>query len=342
MANLNHSGLDAALFGGLVREDVMEKIWDISNIPLPFTDLCSKGTHTNRRAEWTEHVLAAPITNNANVDGVDVSQNNTKVGTRIGNYTQIALKEVQVSHSAEAADSVGGQGTISWQIKERQKELRRDVEAQMLTIQASVAGDGATVAGISAGLQSQIFTNTSVGATGAAGGFNTTTGLFVAPTLGTKRALSEKILRDVLQGVYQAGGNTNCIMARPVVIRLLSEYMFTTTARVATLTSQKNQNGADALTAYGSVNVFVTDFGQTLAMKDNRLQPVTASATSTLFVLDPTHLRQSLLRGYMVEPLAKTGLTEKRLMSVEYSLMVLNEMSQGYVADIDEALAVVA
>ncbi len=145
--NLDHADADAAVYGGVIREDVMNQIWDISNIPLPFTDMISKGTHSNRRVEFVEHELAAPATNNAVVDGADVSQNNTKVGTRIGNYTQISVKEVQVSHSAEAANSIGNMTSMSWQIKERQKELRRDVEAQMLTHQASVAGDGNTVAG---------------------------------------------------------------------------------------------------------------------------------------------------------------------------------------------------
>jgi hypothetical protein len=339
--NLDHADADAAVYGGVIREDVMNQIWDISNIPLPFTDMISKGTHSNRRVEFVEHELAAPATNNAVVDGADVSQNNTKVGTRIGNYTQISVKEVQVSHSAEAANSIGNMTSMSWQIKERQKELRRDVEAQMLTHQASVAGDGNTVAGISAGLGAQLKSNVSVGATGAVGGFNTTTGLFVAPTPGTARALSETTIRDILQSVYEDGGNTKVLMARPAIIRKLSEYMFTDTARVATLTSDNGQKG-EAMKAYGSVNVFVTDFGQTIELKDNRLQPQDAADTSSVYLLDPAHLRQSFLRGYQVEPLAKTGLSEKRLMSCEYSLLALNEKAQGAIFDVDETAAVVA
>ncbi len=202
-------------------------------------------------------------------------------------------------------------------------------------------GDGNTVAGISAGLGAQLKSNVSVGATGAVGGFNTTTGLFVAPTPGTARALSETTIRDILQSVYEDGGNTKVLMARPAIIRKLSEYMFTDTARVATLTSDNGQKG-EAMKAYGSVNVFVTDFGQTIELKDNRLQPQDAADTSSVYLLDPAHLRQSFLRGYQVEPLAKTGLSEKRLMSCEYSLLALNEKAQGAIFDVDETAAVVA
>jgi len=342
--NTDHSDASSALVGGVIREDVMSQIWDISDYPLPYTDIIGKGTNSNRKVEWTEDTLAAPVTNNAVVDGADVSANNSILPTRLANYTQISVKEVQLSHSVQAADSIGNSGSMSYQITERQKELRRDVEAQMLTHQASVAGDGNTVAGISAGIGAQLKTNVSVGATGAVGGFNTTTGLFVAPTPGTKRALSEATIRDILQQIYQQGGNTRLLMARPVVIRKLSEYLFTSTAKVANMQTTTNQPGSakSAMAAYGSVNVFITDFGQTVDLVANRLQAADATATSSMYMLDPSHLRQSFLRGYQTEPLAKTGLSDKMLMSAEYSMLVLNEKSQGAILAIDEALAVVA
>lgn len=340
--NLDHADATAQLAGGVIREDVMDQIWDISNIPLPLTDMIGKETHTNRYCEWTEDKLADPNTANASVDGADISQNDTKLGTRLGNYTQISVKEVQISHSAEAADSIGGMAKMSKQVMKRQKELRRDVEAIQLTLQGSVAGDGNTIPGKSAGFGAQLKTNISLGATGVAGGFNTTTKLFVAPTPGTKRALSETTIRDILQQIYQNGGNTTTFMARPPVIRKLSEYLFTSTARVATIQSTQAQSQPKSLTAYGSVNVFVTDFGQTIQLRDNRLQQQDAAGTSTAYLIDPEHLKQSFLRGYRTEPLGKTGLSDKNLMSGEWSFKVLNELAQGAIYAIDEALAVVA
>lgn len=341
--NTDHADASAKLVGGVIHESVMNQIWDISDYPLPFTDAIGKGTNGNRKVEWTENTLAAPVTSNAVVDGADVSQDNSALPTRLANYTQISVKEVQLSDSLQAADSIGGSGSMSYQITERQKELRRDVEAQMLTHQASLAGDGATAAGISAGIGAQLKTNVSVGATGAVGGFNTGTGLFVLPTAGTKRALSEAIIRDILQGIYQQGGNTSTLMARPVVIRKLSEYLFTSTAKVANMQTTTNQPGPKAaMAAYGSVNVFITDFGQTVDLVANRLQAADAATVSSMYMLDYSHIRQSFLRGYQTEPLAKTGLSDKMLMSCQYSLLLLNEKAQGGIFDIDEALAVVA
>jgi hypothetical protein len=341
-SNLDHQDASAVPAGGVINESLMQKIWELDFITLPLTDMISKGTHTNRKVEWTEDKLADPNINNAVVDGADIAQNDTRLGKRLANYTQISVKEVQVSHSAEAASSVGSMAKMAPQVMKRQKELRRDVEAISLTHQGSVAGDGDTVPGRTAGFGAQVKTNVSLGATGVVGGFNSTTGLFVAPTPGTKRALSETVIRDVLQKVYEAGGDTTTFMARPPVIRKLSEYLFTATARVATITATQAQAEPKSLTAYGSVNVFVTDFGQTIQLRDNRLQQQDAVGVSSAYLIDPAHLKHSFLRGYQTEPLGKTGLSDKNLMSGEWSFLVLNELSQGAIFDIDESLAVIA
>jgi hypothetical protein len=50
-ANLDSADLKAATYKGLIKEDVMSKIFDISRIPLPFTDLIGSDTHSNEYAE---------------------------------------------------------------------------------------------------------------------------------------------------------------------------------------------------------------------------------------------------------------------------------------------------
>ena len=338
--NTDHADLTAQLKGGVVHESVMDKIWLLDKFPLPFTDMCKEGTHGNEYHEWTTDELGAAATDNAVADGADISQNDAVLGDRMGNYTQTAVKEIQISTRANASNSVGNQGSLSYQIMRGQQRLKRDVEAQMLTHQASVKGDGDTVAGISAGLGAFLTTNVSVGLTGSAGGFNTTTGLIDTVTPGTARALTETLIRDISQAVYEAGGETIYIMGRPIVIRRLSEYLIES-GKIATLFSDAKQTSGE-MTASGSVNTFVTNFGQVLKMIPNRLQPQDAADTSSLYFLDPKHLKCSKMRGYRTEPLAKTGLSEKRMISVDYGLEVLNEASQGMIVAIDETAPVVA
>ena len=72
-ANLDSADLKAATYKGLIRVDVMNRIFDISRIPLPFTDMVGSDTHKNEYAEWTLDVLATPDVTNAVVDGADAS-----------------------------------------------------------------------------------------------------------------------------------------------------------------------------------------------------------------------------------------------------------------------------
>lgn len=338
---LSSNDLNTVARGGVVNESLMQKIWDISKIPLPFTDMIGTASHSNSYTSWVQDTLQAQNLSNAVVDGQDISSyQNIPPSPRVGNHSQISVKSVAVSERAQSVDTVGG-NALAYQLMMRQQELRRDMEGIMLSTQASVADNGDTVAGKSGGLGSWIQTNVSLGATGVAGGYNTGTGLTVATTPGTKRAGSEETLRDLLQAAWTQGGNPTSVMSVPAVIRFMSEYFFTSTARIATLMSDTGQSKT-AQVAKGSVNVFVSDFGVTVEMTANRLQPVESTGQATLYILDPGLIEQSFLKGVHVSPLAKDGLADKRLMSCDWTLKVLQEKGLAAYFAIDTALPWVA
>jgi hypothetical protein len=340
-ANLDAADLKAVSYRGLINEDVMQKIWDISKIPLPLQDRIGSDSASNPYKEWTTDELAAPNITNAVVDGSDASGNDTKTGARVGNHCQISTKVVRVSTRAQNTSNIGRANELSYQVMRRQQELRRDVEAIALTHQASIADDGNTTAGKSAGLGAWLTTSVSRGTTGANGGFSN--GIVAAPAVGAKRALSEKTVRDIVQSVYQQGGDPSVMMSLPSIIRAFSEYLFTSSARVATLTSDQGKSSAKA-TALGAVNVFVSDFG-TLELVDNRLQQKYAADdgdAGDVYVIDPAFLSIAYLHGYRVEPLAKTGLADNRQMAVDWTLIVNTEKAHGVISDVDPAAAAVA
>jgi|GEM_PF-3729900 len=343
-ANLDSADLIAVADGGLVKEDVMNQIWDISKIPLPFTDMIGSDTAGNAYTEWTQDRLQDVDLTNAVIDGADSAGNDTEVGARVGNHMQISVKAIQVSTRAQTSDTIGFANTLSYQIMMRQRELRRDVEALSLEGTESVADTG-SAAGIAAGLPSWLTSTYLPGATGSAGGYGATSPTIVdAPTAGTARALTETLIRDAAQSVYDLGGNPTVLMSTSTVIRKLSEYMFTSSARIATLTGNTSSDGStNAQTAKGSVNVFVTDFGVVLEMRANRLQQLYAAGlNANMFLIDPSMVRQSFMNGYRTEPLAKTGLSDKRQIHVDWTLKVLNQEAHGVIADIDPTAAVVA
>jgi hypothetical protein len=340
MALVTQTTLKAAARGGFVPEDVMRAIWDISKIPLPFTDAVGTDTHGNSYAEWTKDKLAAPATNNAAVDGADAPADSNALGTRVGNHSQISVKVVSASERARDGKTIALGDAYNYQVMMRQQELKRDVEAICLFNQASQADNG-TLPGLSAGLDAWLTSNVNNGAGGSNPGFVTGTGLVGVAVPGTKRALSEATIRDVAQAVWEKGGNPSLLMGRPPVIRRLSSYMFTTSAQVATLTSDVREKRGAAI-ATGSVNVFITDFGVVLEMVANRLQPTEAAATSALFIIDPERVAISTLSAMQTIDLARTGLSQKGEMFTDWTLKVMSEEAHGVIRAVDEALAVTA
>ena len=334
--NWDATDLKGVADNGLIREDVMNQIWDISKIPLPFTDLVGSDTASNDYTEWTEDKLGDPELAGWVVDGADIDDDDSAGGARIGNHCGINTKMVKVSFRANASDTIGRSNELSYQVMMRQRELRRNVEANALHTQGSQASDAnAGTPGIPAGLAAQM-TQFDTGSGAAGGGFSA--GSWTAITPGTATPLTETMVRDAAQAAWEDGADPTKLMSVPSIIRLLSEYMFTSSSRIATLTGETNNNGP--ATAMGSVNVFLTDFGVTLDMIPNRIQQTYKDVSGTAdagaaFIFDPAYVRLSYLDGYRTEMIAKTGLAEKRLMAVDWTLKMLNRDAGRVLLDLD-------
>ncbi len=346
-ANLDAADLAAALAApGLIREDVMDTVYNLDEgIPTPFTDMVRSGSHSAPYSEWTEDDLTAVDTSNAVVDGADASGNDTKLGIRVGNRQQISDKTVRISHVSEAIDSIGSVGRMAYQTAKRLLDLRRDVEAIATGRQASVADDGNTTAGKTAGLAAWIATNTDFGATGSAGGFNTSTKVVDAPTEGTIRALTWTNVRDRIQEVYEAGGYPSVLMSIPAVIKGINTFLFGSGGDPYRAAPTANVQGVSPQTqsAQGWITVVLSDFGISLSLVDNRLQQKYNSATAAdVFILDPAYLGLSYLGGYRNDVLGKTGHSDMRLLSTTWMTKCFREDAHALIADIDHTAAVTA
>ena len=338
--NIDSFDLKSIAKGGVINEDVMQKIFDISKIPLPFTDLVGSTTHKNERFDWVVDELRAPDVTNARVDGSDAGAAAEAGGARVGNHSQISDEVIAVSYRADASDTIGRTKELAYRITRGNQQIRRDVEAIALNNQASVAGTD-TVAGVTGGLPSWIET-TVMNADGSAatpGGHNMTTGLTEKVNVGDgsgATGISFAALKTAIQGVYEQGGEVTHFMSNPGVIGALSTYMFDNEARVATLTSDQGAPANSKATALSSVNVLVSDFG-TIKLVPNRLQPLDENGNAIGFLLDPEYVSLSYLEGYRTDTLAKTGLAEKRQISVDWGLRVHTEKAHGMMVNIDPA-----
>jgi hypothetical protein len=77
----------------------------------------------------------------------------------------------------------------------------------------------------------------------------------------------------------------------------------------------------------------------------NRLQQLYdngGTQCADVFVLDPEYAALCYLEGYRTDSLGKTGLSNKRQMSVDWTLMVFNEKAHGMICGIDPTAPVTA
>ena len=351
-ANLDAADLAAALAApGLIREDVMDTVYNLDEgIPTPFTDMVRSGSHSNPYSEWTEDDLTAVDITNAVVDGADASGNDTKVGTRVGNRQQISDKTVRISHVSEAVDSIGSIGRMAYQTAKRLMDLRRDVEAISCGRQASVADDGSTTAGKTAGLGAWIATNTDFGTGGSAGGFNSSTKVVDAPTAGDSRALTWANVRTRLEEVYTAGGYPSVLMSTASLIKGINTFLFGSGGDPYRAAPTANVQGTSPQTqaAQGWITVVLSDFGISLSLVDNRLQQVYDSGDTTavdvvdVFLLDPAYLGLSYLGGYRNDVLGKVGHSDMRMLSTTWMTKCFREDAHAMISDILPGSAVTA
>jgi hypothetical protein len=343
---LDVADLKGVAAGGLIREDVLDQIFDISDIPTPFLDMIDTDTFTNSYSEWTEDKLVAPVTTNKVVSGSDANSANNNANVtnalRAGNHAQISEKLVMVTERGQSVSSIGRSDEMGYQTARRLQELRRDVEAASLSINASVQDDGVAVAGQSAGLSAWIKTNTSIGATGANGGFVTGTKLVTTRTPGTKRALSFAFISAMIEAVYLLGGMPTTLMSVPGVTKRLGQFLFTTPNSAKPTQNVSGEGDGVSQTAQMFIDAFKTDFGFLMQIVPNRLQQTYGATQADVFGIDPRFIKLALLYGWKVDPLAKIGLSYRKMLHVDWMIKVTLERAQFIVADIDPTVAVTA
>tara|TARA_B100000780_G_scaffold274752_1_gene240254 strand:+ start:6502 stop:7557 length:1056 start_codon:yes stop_codon:yes gene_type:complete len=243
------------------REDLSNFISLITRDESPFYASIGKTKSKGILHEWQTDELASPGANAvaegssfATVDGAQVAE---PLRTRLGNYTQINSKTVEVSGSKRAVDQAGVADEYAYQLKKRGTELRRDVEHDLVHSWNPSNGSGTRTMG---GYQS--FTNVNVVVAGAAAGYvaPSATG---AGTVGTivrggsdanLAALELSDVDDIMQSIYQEGGKATTMMCSPS-----NKRKFSAKAQAADSNVQRNIDDSGKLRQ--SVEMYDSDFG---------------------------------------------------------------------------------
>jgi hypothetical protein len=314
------------------REDLQDAIFDISPMDTPFVSSCSRGKATATMHQWQTDSLADATSSNAQIEGNDYTTLATSSPTlQVANYLQISSKTLAISGTLEAVDKAGRKSELAYQLAKRGKELKRDMETIVLASLTPNAG-GATTARVMAPLTLWVNTNESRGTSGS--GSDQTGDDWLAsggvPAVndfsdGTQRALTETLFKSVLQSCWTNGADPNTLMVgahNKQVASVAFDGVLTPSYDIV------RAGEAKAGTAVGAVDVYVSDFG-VIKIIPNRFQ-----RARDAWVLDSEYYGLAFLRPMHTVKLAKTGDAEKRLLQVEYTLVVKNEAALGVVADL--------
>lgn len=309
-----------------IREDLQDALISISPTETPFMSAIGTKSASNTYFEWAAVDLAAPDSSNRVLEGEAAPGNDAPTNAvRLGSYTQISDKVVEVSSTADAVNGAGDAQTVAKQIAFKLRELKRDMETMLLNNVASNAGAAGT-ARVTAGLPAYLTSNVSRGVGGANGTLSGTTSGYVnaAATDGTLRALTEAMLKSVIASSWDNGAEPSLVLCGSLVKQKISSTFTGSATKYQDMTDKKSLSAA--------VDIYISDFGS-LTIVPTRFQ-----RARDVLVLDPNYARVAYLQRTKQEPLAKTGHAERRLISVEYGLQVDTQKAHGVIADIDGAL----
>lgn len=305
------------------REDLQDKIYMVSPEKTPVVSAIRRFKATQRLHEWQRDSLATPNKDNAVVEGDDRTGTAATPTQRVANTVQLFDKVAVVSSTQEKTKSAGRSSEMKYQISKRMVELKRDLEAMVLSDNVAVQGNSST-ARKSAGLGAMLYSNTDHGGAGATPAH--TSGLATtAQTAGTNRAFAEAQLKSVMQKIYTNSGEM------PSIISMTPSHKATFSGFAGIAANRNQVKKGQQATIVGGADVYVSDFGE-LAVVPNYVQ-ATANA-NTVFILNPEHAGIAYLGGFKSEALAKTGHTEKELVSVEACLVVTAETAHGKIANL--------
>ena len=303
-----------------MREDLSDMIYNISPTETPIMSSIGKTKATAVYHEWQTDSLAAATTANAAVEGADATSITASPTTRVGNYTQIVQKTVQVSGTLETVDKAGRKSEKAYQLAKASQELKRDLETIITANQGKSAGTS-TVARTMGSLLSWIKSNSSQGTSGSAPATSGTS----TRTDGTQRTATEALLKTVIASIFDAGGNP-----KAVFVGSAGKQKVSTFAGIAVNRYQLTK--AEPGVIVGAADLYASDFG-TLSIVPDRFM-----RARDMLILDPEYAAMAFLRPFMTNELAKSGDSDKTQILAEVTLEVKNEAAHGIVADLDFSL----
>lgn len=245
------------------KEDLASFISMITRDETPFLSSIGTKKATSVYHEWQTDSLAAPVAN-AKAEGLDFSAADTPTSTtRLGNYSQILIKEIKISKTLDSVSKAGRNSEFAYQMKKKGTELKRDLEHALVGTRQITTGTGtADTVGDNTGrkmggYQSWVPKDNNWDASAGTPAFQSAAGgdgktAHTAGTAGT-HTLALTDVDEVMQRVYEEGGKATVMMMSPS-----NKRSFSTLAQGA---GNTRRNLDEKGSIRQSVELYESDFG---------------------------------------------------------------------------------
>lgn len=289
-----------------LAEDFEDIIFDVSPTDTPMLTMAKRKKATARYHQWQTDSLAAASSNKAE-EGADASYATAAQTTTLGNYCQISTKTVDISRTLDIVNKYGRKSEVAMQLMKRGKELKRDMEFTICRNQASTNATARATAGWETMISHNLVRCNSAQTTDySVRGFSAAS--WTAPEDGSASTFVETDLTSALGLAWEDGGDPSVIM-----MSKLNKNRFNAFSGIATKYNEV-KGTAQAIVA-GAADVYVSSYGNHTVKLNRYMRDV------AVFCIDPDYISVAYLDGIKKTPMAKTGDSERYLMTVEYALV---------------------
>jgi hypothetical protein len=306
------------------REDLMDKIYNTSPSEVPLSSAMGRVTAVTDFHEWQTDSLGAASASNKMIDGDDVTLDAQTATLRLGNHLQIFNGSVGVSRRANIVKKAGRGAEMAYLKGKKMLELKRNIEAMIVSPTQVAIAATTSVAGQSGGLGVQCVSNPLHNGAGATAAW-TSGAPTAAITAGTNRAFTKALLDTACQNIYTTSGQ----FAEMLVVSPSHKGTFSAFASVAqNRIDVKGGKNAQA-TIVGGAEVYLSDFGGLTVMPHYLM-----AGSDTAYVLNSDYLDLAFLDGFKTVDLAKTGDSDKVLITADACLTVRAPTAQAKITNL--------
>lgn len=312
----------AALKGN--REDLMDKIYNTSPSEVPLSSSFGRTTAITDFHEWQTDVLGSASASNKMIDGDDVTLDSQTATVRLGNHLQIFNGSVGVSRRANIVKKAGRGAEMAYLKGKKMLELKRNIEAMIVSPTQVAIAATTSVAGQSGGLGVQCVSNPLHNGAGATAAW-TSGAPTAAITGGTNRTFTKALLDTACQNIFTTSGQ----FAETLVVSPAHKALFSAFASVAQNRIDVKGGKNSQATIVGGAEVYLSDFGG-LTVVPHYLM----AGSDTAYVLNSDYIDLAFLDGFKTTDLAKTGDSDKVLITADCALAVRAPTAQAKITNL--------